>query len=84
MKSDKQEFSPRSVTKDHEGKIKKEDSMFRKFFDFNQTIKNISFREMQARYDRDRRRSDKFFKVVLWVAVYGMAALVVARLLLSK
>jgi len=58
--------------------------MFRKIFDFNQTIRNISFREMQARLDRDRRQSDRFFKVLLWVAVYGMAALVVARLLMSR
>ena len=50
------------------------------FFDLNKTIKHVSYKEMKARYERDRRRSDLFFTVVAWVSAIGFLLLWIAQL----
>lgn len=55
--------------------------MRRKLFDFNKTVKHVSYKEMKARYERDRRRSELFLTIVVWVSVVGMAILGIAQLM---
>jgi len=53
--------------------------MLRRIFDLNRTVKHVSYKEMKARYERDMKRSDLFFRVVLWVSGLIMFALIVAH-----
>ena len=55
--------------------------MLRKLFDFNKTVRHVSYKEMKARYERDRRRSELFLTIVVWVSVVGMAILGIAQLM---
>ncbi len=55
--------------------------MLRKFFDLNKTVKHVSYKDMKARYERDRRRSDRFFVFVVWASVVGMVIIGIAQLM---
>jgi len=44
-------------------------------------VKHVSYKEMKARYERDRRRSELFFTIVVWVSVVAMAILGIAQLM---
>lgn len=55
--------------------------MLRKLFDLNRTVKHVSYKEMKARYERDRRRSELFLTIVVWVSIAGMVILGIAQLM---
>jgi hypothetical protein len=55
--------------------------MLRKFFDLNRTVKHVSYKEAKRQFERDRRRSDLFFKAVLIVAMVAMFLMWIASLL---
>ena len=55
----------------------------RKFFDLidlNKTVKHVSYKEMKARYERDRRRSDLLFAILAWASAIGFLLLWMAQL----
>jgi len=46
--------------------------MLRKVFDLNRTVRHVPYREMRAKFERDRRRSEWFFLFLFRVAMIGM------------
>lgn len=55
--------------------------MLRRLFDFNKTIKHVPYKELKAQHDRERKRSDLFFQVILWGSVIAFAVIFIAQYL---
>ena len=64
-------------------KTESEKIMLQKLFDIfdpNKTVKHVSYKEMKARYERDRRRSDLVFTILAWASAIGFVILWIAQL----
>lgn len=56
--------------------------MLRRLFDLNRTIRHVSYREMRQRHERDQRRTEKLWKLIIAGTTAAMIILVIAGLVL--
>lgn len=55
--------------------------MFFQFFDPNQTVRHVSYKELKRLHKEQMQRTDRFFEIVTRVALYGASVLILSFLI---